>query len=151
MNIKITGKIIEAEPIQQGVSQRTGEQWVSQNYTIEELNQQYPSQCVFKVFGSDKIQQFGIRVGEILTVSLGIKASRSQSNGRWYNNIDCWKVERLGSQQQPPQQHAYPQQQQGYNQPQQPYTPQPPQQPYQQPSAALPPNNQNCQQSNLPF
>lgn len=141
MNIKIIGKIIEAEPIQQGVSQRTGEQWVSQNYTIEELNQQYPSQCVFKVFGSDKIQQFGIRVGEILTVSLGIKASKSQSNGRWYNNIDCWKVERLGSQQQP----------QGYNQPQQPYTPQPPQQPYQQPSASLPPNNQNYQQSNLPF
>lgn len=133
MNIKITGKIIEAEPIQQGVSQRTGEQRVSQNYTIEELNQQYPSQCVFKVFGSDKIQQFGIRVGEILTVSLGIKASKSQSNGRWYNNIDCWKVERLGSQQQPPQPQAYPQQ------------------PYQQPAAAVPTNNQNYQQSNLPF
>lgn len=150
MNIKITGKIIEAEPIQQGVSQRTGEQWVSQNYTIEELNQQYPSQCVFKVFGSDKIQQFGIRVGEILTVSLGIKASKSQSNGRWYNNIDCWKVERLAAQQQQPQPQAYPQQPQGYNQTQ-PYTPQPPQQPYQQPAAAVPTNNQNYQQSNLPF
>lgn len=150
MNIKITGKIIEAEPIQQGVSQRTGEQWVSQNYTIEELNQQYPSQCVFKVFGSDKIQQFGIRVGEILTVSLGIKASKSQSNGRWYNNIECWKVERLAIQQQSPQPQSYPQQPQGYNKTQ-PYTPQPPQQPYQQPAAAVPPNNQNYQQSNLPF
>lgn len=136
MNIQFTGKIIEAEPLQQGVSKRDGAQWTAQNYVIEELNQQYPSQCVFKVFGSDKIQQFGIRVGEVLTVHLGIKANKN--NGRWFNSLDCWKVDRFGAQQQ-----AYQQTQTSQPFPQQPPT-------YQ---GQMPPQQQGYQQSqgNLPF
>lgn len=112
MNIQFTGKIIDAEPVQQGVSQRDGSQWVSQNFVIEELNTQYPSHCVFKVYGSDKIQQFRIVIGEVLTVHLGIKANKSKNNGRWFNSLDCWKVERFGQQAAP----TAPNQQQPYYQ-----------------------------------
>lgn len=98
MNIKFTGKIIAAGQVQMGTSQN-GTQWSSCEYTIEELNQQYPSRAVIQVYGSDKIQQFGIQVGEIITANIGLKAHQSKE-GRWFNQLDCWKVERPSAQQQ---------------------------------------------------
>ena len=81
-----------------GTSQN-GTQWSSVEYVIEELNQQYPSRAVIQVYGSDKIQQFGIQVGEIITANIGLKAHQSR-DGRWFNQLDCWKVERPNAQQQ---------------------------------------------------
>jgi len=157
MNIAFTGKIIAAEPFQQGTSQR-GTQWCSQNYVIEELNQQYPSRAVFQVYGSDKLQQFRIQVGEIVTAHISPKAHQS-TDGRWFNQLDCWKVERPGSQQ--PQAYAQPVQQ-NYQQPQtyqsaigQTMQPQGQQFPPQVNAAGQPINQQSQpnggQQGNLPF
>ena len=81
-----------------GTSQK-GTQWSSCEYTIEELNQQYPARAVFQVFGSDKLQQFNIQLGEIITAHIGLKARQSKE-GRWFNQLDCWKVERPNGQQQ---------------------------------------------------
>lgn len=93
MNIKFTGKIIDVLPLKSGTSAR-GNEWQCQNYVIEEVNQQYPSRCNFQVFGADKILEFNILEGEVLTVSLGINANKGKS-GDWFNKLDCWKVERL--------------------------------------------------------
>lgn len=98
MNVKFTGKIIAAGQVQMGTSQN-GTQWSSQEYVIEELNQQYPSRAVIQVYGYDKIQQFGIQIGEIITANIGLKAHQSK-DGRWFNQLDCWKVERPNGQQQ---------------------------------------------------
>ena len=98
MNVKFTGKIIAAGQVQMGTSQN-GTQWSSCEYTIEELNQQYPSRAVIQVYGSDKIQQFNIQVGEIITANIGLKAHQSKE-GRWFNQLDCWKVERPSAQHQ---------------------------------------------------
>ena len=98
MNVKFTGKIIAAGQVQMGTSQN-GTQWSSQEYVIEELNQQYPSRAVIQVYGSDKIQQFNIQLGEIITANIGLKAHQSKE-GRWFNQLDCWKVERPNAQQQ---------------------------------------------------
>lgn len=119
MNIAFTGKIIAAEPYQQGTSQR-GTQWCSQNFIIEELNQQYPSRAVFQVYGSDKLQQFNIQVGEVITAHISPKAHQGK-DGRWFNQLDCWKVERFGAQKP-----------QAYTPPAQPTYQQPQQQPQQQ-------------------
>lgn len=97
MNVTFTGKIIAVGQVQMGTSQN-GQQWSSCEYVIEELNQQYPSRSVFQVFGSDKLQQFNIQAGEIITAHIGLKANQSRTNGRWFNQLDCWKVERLGGQ-----------------------------------------------------
>lgn len=101
MNVKFTGKIIAAGQVQMGTSQN-GTQWSSCEYTIEELNEQYPSRAVIQVYGSDKIQQFGIQLGEIITAHIGLKARQSKE-GRWFNQLDCWKVERPNDQ---PQGHV---------------------------------------------
>lgn len=98
MNVKFTGKIIAAGQVQMGTSQN-GTQWSSQEFVIEELNQQYPSRAVIQVYDSDKIQQFGIQLGEIITANIGLKAHQSR-DGRWFNQLDCWKVERPNAQQQ---------------------------------------------------
>ena len=110
MNVKFTGKIIAVGQVQMGTSQN-GTQWSSCEYTIEELNQQYPARAVFQVFGSDKIQQFNIQLGEIITAHIGLKARQSKE-GRWFNQLDCWKVERPTGQQGQVAQN--PQQQGGY-------------------------------------
>ena len=111
MNVKFTGKIIAVGQVQMGTSQN-GTQWSSCEYTIEELNEQYPSRAVIQVYGSDKLQQFNIQLGEIITAHIGLKARQSKE-GRWFNQLDCWKVERPTGQQggyyAPPQQQFPPQ------------------------------------------
>lgn len=122
MNVKFTGKIIASGQVQTGTSQN-GTQWSSCEYTIEELNEQYPSRAVIQVYGSDKLQQFNIQLGEIITAHIGLKA-RLSKEGRWFNQLDCWKVDRPNAQPQG-QIGQNPQQQGGYYAPpQQQFPPQ---------------------------
>lgn len=104
MNVTFTGKIIAAGQVQSGTSQN-GTQWSSCEYVIEELNQQYPARAVIQVYGSDKLQQFNIQVGEIITAHIGLKAHQSK-DGRWFNQLDCWKVQRPTAQPQQMQQQS---------------------------------------------
>ena len=92
--MEITGKIIAVLPERGGVSQRTGSEWKVQEYVLE-TQEQYPRKMCFDVFGADKIAQFAIKIGDQLTVSFDIDAREYQ--GRWYNSIRAWKVERVGA------------------------------------------------------
>ncbi len=87
----LTGKIIAVLPASSGVSQRTGNPWMSQDYVIE-VPGQYPRKCVFRVFGEDRIKQFNIQMGEDLTVSFDIDAH--EFNGRWFNDVRAFNVQR---------------------------------------------------------
>jgi hypothetical protein len=156
MNVTFTGKIIAAGQVQSGTSQN-GTQWSSCEYVIEELNQQYPARAVIQVYSSDKLQQFNIQVGEIITAHIGLKAHQSK-DGRWFNQLDCWKVQRPTAQPQQMQQQGA---QQGFQQGFQQNPPQPA--PIQQQMQNFPPqvdaNGQPIQQQaqyggqqgNLPF
>lgn len=90
-NMEITGKIIQVLPERGGTSARTGNEWKLVQYVLETL-ENYPRRMCFEVFGSDRISQFNIQVGEVLTVSFDIDARDYQ--GRWYNSIRAWKVDR---------------------------------------------------------
>lgn len=96
--MEITGKIIAVLEPRGGVS-KTGNNWKVQEYVLE-THDQYPRRMCFDVFGEDKIQLFNIQAGEELTVSFDIDAREWQ--GRWFNSIRAWKVERV-SQGVPPQ------------------------------------------------
>jgi hypothetical protein len=89
--MEITGKIIAVLPAQGGVSQRTGNQWKSQDYVIE-THDQYPKKCCFRVFGEEKINQFNIQLGEEMTVSFDIDSH--EYRGRWFNDVRAWAVNR---------------------------------------------------------
>lgn len=88
--MEITGKIIAVLPERGGIS-KTGNEWKMQEYVIE-THEQYPRKVCFNVFGSDKIAQFNIQAGEELVVSFDINAR--EYNGRWFNDIRAWRVER---------------------------------------------------------
>lgn len=90
--MEITGKIIAVLEKRSGTSARTGNTWATQEYVIE-THDQYPRKCMFNVFGEDKISNMNIQVGEELTVSFDIDAR--EYNGRWYNDIRAWKVDRV--------------------------------------------------------
>lgn len=87
----LTGKIIAVLEPRGGVSNRTGNNWKSQDFVIE-VPGQYPKKCVFTVFGEDRISQFNIQMGEELTVSFDIDAH--EYNGRWFNDIRAYNVSR---------------------------------------------------------
>lgn len=89
--MEITGKIIAVLPANSGVSSRTGNPWKSQEFVIE-THDQYPRKCCFRVFGEEKINNFNIQSGEELTVSFDIDAH--EYNGRWFNQINAWNVNR---------------------------------------------------------
>ena len=89
--MELTGKIIAVLPANSGVSSRTGNPWMSQEYVIE-VPGQYPRKCVFRIFGEDRIKQFNIQNGEDLTVSFDIDAH--EYNGRWFNEIRAYNVTR---------------------------------------------------------
>ena len=88
--MEITGKIIAVLPERGGVA-KTGNEWKMQEYVLE-THEQFPKKLCFNVFGADKIAQFNIQAGEELTVSFDINAR--EYNGRWYNDIRAWRVER---------------------------------------------------------
>lgn len=90
--MEFTGKIIHVGQKRGGTSARTGNAWAVQEYVIEETQGQYPKKCVFEVFGEDRLAQMNIQAGEELTVSFDIDAR--EYNGRWYNSIRAWKVDR---------------------------------------------------------
>lgn len=90
--MEFTGKIIHVGQKRGGTSARTGNAWAVQEYVIEETQGQYPKKCVFEIFGEDRIAQMNIQAGEELTVSFDIDAR--EYNGRWYNSIRAWKVDR---------------------------------------------------------
>ncbi len=109
--MELTGKIIAVLPANSGVSSRTGNPWMSQEYVIE-VPGQYPRKCVFRIFGEDRIKQFNIQNGEDVTVSFDIDAH--EYNGRWFNEIRAYNVTRGAAPQAaaapfPPQQDAAPQ------------------------------------------
>lgn len=93
--MEITGKITHILEARSGQSARTGSNWMSQSFVIEaiEPGRQYPTRCVFDVFGEDRLRQFNIQAGETLTVSFDLDAR--EYNGRWFNSVRAWKVERV--------------------------------------------------------
>ena len=140
-DVIISGTITAILPEQSGVSQRTGNAWLRAQYKLEHEHGQYPKSVVFDVIGEEKKKQFNIQQGEEITCHLNIDSH--EFNGRHYNSIECWKVERAGQQQTQQQTQAQTQQ------------PAPAPQQVQQPAAGqapMPPQGQaQGGQQNLPF
>ena len=164
--MQFKGKIIEALPVVTGQGARG--QWVKQGFVLEYEPGQYPKRIAFDVFGSDKLQEMRISVGEELICDIDFKVVKGK-NGGTFNNVDCWRVTRVNQVQQQqatqaaaqPQQQAaqqpqgcqpyYPNQQPVQAPPQQqPLYPQQGQQPQQQGFANQPPQNA-AQADGLPF
>ena len=89
--MEITGKIIAVLEPRKGTSSRTGSEWICGQYVLETMDQ-YPRKLFFEVFGADRMQQFNIQLGEVMTVSFDIDAREYQ--GRWFNGVRAFRVDR---------------------------------------------------------
>lgn len=87
--MELTGKIIAVLEAKSGVSARTGNGWMTQEFVME-VPGQFPKRCVFSIFGEDRIKQFNIQSGEDLTIQFDIDAR--EFNGRWYNDVRAYNV-----------------------------------------------------------
>lgn len=87
------GKIIEVFEPRTGVSPRTGETWASMDFVVEK-DSRYPVRIAFNIFGTERIQEMHPTLGEFVTVHFDISARCS--NGKWFNDVSCYKIERKG-------------------------------------------------------
>ena len=101
----VVGKIIAALPPKSGTSQSTGKPWQVNAYVLQ-TNEQTPKNIAFDVFGAERVEQYNLKVGDMVTVSIDIDAH--EYNGRWYNQIRAWNVVNHASAQQPATQQATP-------------------------------------------
>ncbi|MDO4993640.1 MAG: DUF3127 domain-containing protein [Bacteroidales bacterium] len=96
--MELAGKVIAVLEARGGVSKTTGNPWKMQDYVIE-THEQYPRKMAFTVFGEDKINQFNIQMGEEINVFFDINGR--EYNGRWYNDIRAWRIDRVVPGQEP--------------------------------------------------
>jgi hypothetical protein len=89
--MEINGKIIELLEVKSGESAKGP--WRKQEYIIE-TDSQYPKKICFMAW-SDKIDEFAIKEGESLIVSVDLESR--EYNGRWYTDVKAWKVTRAGA------------------------------------------------------
>ena len=101
--VKLTGRIAEVFPAQSGVSARTGNNWMSQDYLFEFYQwsgQQNPNRLVARIFGEDNIKRHNLQpLEEDVTLTLRLDASKTKEGDRWFNEVRITNVERVGQQQ----------------------------------------------------
>jgi hypothetical protein len=101
--VKLTGRIGKVFPAQSGTSQRTGNQWMSQDYLFEFFQwsgQQNPNRLVVRIFGEDNIKRHNLQQYEDnVTLTLRLDASKTKEGDRWFNEVRITNVERVGHQQ----------------------------------------------------
>lgn len=94
MEIKVVGTIEKLMPISKGIS-ASGREWVKQDIVMSMANGQFVKHFAASVMGQERIDNFKLRVGDNIVAYLDIDAK--EYNGRWYNSINIWKVERVGA------------------------------------------------------
>lgn len=104
--VKLTGRIAEVFQAQTGVSARTGNNWMSQDYLFEFYQwsgQQNPNRLVARIFGEDNIKRHNLQpLEENVTLTLRLDASKTKDGDRWFNEVRITNVERAGQQQPAP-------------------------------------------------
>lgn len=104
--IKLTGRIAEVMPVVEGISERTGNPWKSQEYLFEYFawsGAKYANRLVARVFGEDDIAKFNLKQGEEVTLTIRFDANKSKDGSRWFNEIRINNVERPQAAQHPAQ------------------------------------------------
>ncbi|MGD9929019.1 MAG: DUF3127 domain-containing protein [Mangrovibacterium sp.] len=90
--MEIKGKINQILPVSSGVS-KAGNEWKKQEFVIDTIDEQFPKQVCFTVF-NDKVNLIdGLKAGMEVNVSFNVESR--EFNGRWYHNINAWKVDSL--------------------------------------------------------
>lgn len=89
--MEIEGKIVQILEAQKGTSQK-GE-WKKQSFVVETA-EQFPKKVCIDVF-NDKIPLSSFSTGNMVKVYINLESR--EFNGKWYTNVNGWKIEILGA------------------------------------------------------
>ena len=88
--MKVKGKISKILPVKSGIS-KTGKEWKKQSFVIDN-GDQYNLNICFSLFGDEKIKLLeNLTVGQEVQVAFNL--SSREFEGKWYHNVDAWKIE----------------------------------------------------------
>lgn len=98
--MEVQGTITKILEKQTGES-KAGKEWKKQSFVIDTGDQYNPEVC-FQVFGDDKISMLSkFSIGQEVKVAFNV--SSREYNGKYYHNLDAWKIKEVGSSEQTPQ------------------------------------------------
>ena len=93
MALDIIGRIIQILPTSSGVS-KAGKEWVKQEFVIE-TQEQYPKKVCIGTMNEKTKELSRFKTGEDVKVAINVESR--EYNGKWYTNINAWKIEPAGS------------------------------------------------------
>lgn len=88
--MKLSGKITQVLPLQEGVSQQ-GAQWRRQTIVVveDDASVAFPNAMVFDLF-NDRIPAAALQVGQHVDVHFSIRTR--EYNGRLYNDVNVVRI-----------------------------------------------------------
>ena len=103
MALEIEGTLAQKLPVQSGSSARGP--WTKQEFILEFPDGNFTAKACFTAWGQEKVQDLGkYQVGDKVKVSFNLKSR--EYNGRWYNDLQIWKIAPAGAQPAAPAQPA---------------------------------------------
>ena len=94
MALEIEGTRSQKLPVQSGNSARGP--WAKQEFILEYPDGNYTSKACFTAWGADKVQDLGkYQVGDKVKVSFNLRSR--EFNGRWYNDLQIWRIAPAGA------------------------------------------------------
>ena len=103
MALEIEGTLSQKLPVQSGSSARGP--WTKQEFILEYPDGNFTAKACFLAWGQEKVQDLGkYQVGDKVKVSFNLKSR--EYNGRWYNDLQIWKIAPAGAQPAAPAQPA---------------------------------------------
>ena len=95
MALEIEGTLFQKLPVASGNSARGP--WPKQEFILEYPDGNFTAKACFTAWGSDKVQELSkYQVGDKVKVSFNLKSR--EYNGRWYNDLQIWKIAPAGAQ-----------------------------------------------------
>ena len=92
MSLSVKGKLSRKLSVESGTS-KAGKEWKKQSFLVDTGAQYNPEIC-FQLFGEDKIEMLNHHnEGDQVEVSFNL--SSREYNGRYFHNIDAWRIESL--------------------------------------------------------
>ena len=94
MSLTLKGKLSRKLGVESGTS-KAGKEWQKQSFLLATGSQYNPEVC-FQLCGEEKIQMLSHHnEGDQIEVSINL--SSREYNGRYFHNVDAWRIENLGS------------------------------------------------------
>ena len=103
MALEIEGTLSQKLPVASGNSARGP--WAKQEFILEYPDGNFTAKACFTAWGQEKVQDLDkYQVGDKVKVSFNLKSR--EYNGRWYNDLQIWKIAPAGAQPAAPAQPA---------------------------------------------